>query len=299
MTTGQTVVTVLDDNTRVVVVYDGPRGDTGPQGAAGPAGSDGKSITPRGDWVNNQLYVSGDAVASRTANNPGLKTLWIVRDGKTPAVGVAPHEAPTDWMEVGAASTDATASGVLRVIQTTHPFTEVGQLAAFSEATGEYQLADARDRDLMPVAMIREIVDADEFAIQFDGIVPDVSPANILLDPPPPLGRGEGSWVPGVLYYLSSSPGMLQERDPALDGYFSVPVAIASQPSSLDPQVPADLSLLGWGPDNLRAPVRISATAPPNPTPGQFWFRTDAYPGLYVAIADPTETLVMWVEANG
>ena len=291
------VVSLSPNQTRVIRILEGPKGPQGDQGEDGAPGADGASITVRGPWASNQAYSPGDAVTSRTVNNPGLTALWIVMEGKEPEQGVPPHEALDDWTEIGAAEVDSTTAGVVRITQASHPFQYTGQIVAFSEVTGRYELADARDNGLLPVGVVREVNDAATFAIQFSGLLPDVVPTNVFFDPAPPAGRGIGDWIPGRVYFVSSIPGMVQERNPALDGYASVPIYVPAQRPPVDPPVPADLIILPFDRSSGRE-TTVSATAPLNPRPGDHWFRTDRYAGLYVAVRDPTDTQTLWVQAN-
>ncbi len=63
MSIQQSQLTILEDGVRLITVHGGPRGLQGPPGDPGDDGAAGRSITVKGDWINNQTYVSGDALA--------------------------------------------------------------------------------------------------------------------------------------------------------------------------------------------------------------------------------------------
>lgn len=285
-------ITVFQDSVQLVTVYDGPRGAQGVPGAPGEPGQDGVSITIRGPWASNVSYGPGSAVSAPSRDNPSLVSLFLLRTGKEATVGIAPRLDPDAWMEVGGGGGDGSAS-LIRVVQVNHPFTEKGQPVAFSQQTGRYEVAHAGDRDLAGIGVIREVVDTTEFLYQVGGEVPEVSPL-LLFDPPPPAGRGVGDWVPGSIYYLSTVPGMYQERPPLGATGFSQPMIIATG----NPEVgqPANLLMLTWGPDDRTAP---SDTPPAEPREGDLWYRRGSWPGLYVALFDVSSTQLMWVQTNG
>lgn len=279
-----TLTTVLEDGIQLVVVYGGPRGLPGPKGGAGDEGADGRSIRILGPWSGLVAYGPGDAVTSRGLDAPGVDSLWLVRESGDPTPGTAPHLEPTEWVEVG---TGAGGFGpVWHVQQLLHPFTRIGQPACFSPVTGRYEVADTRDVRTLPIALVREIVDNGHVVLQAAGEVPGIDPALIV---------GGGAWQPGIIYYASTVPGMLQTTDPGTAGWISQPVLIPTRVTA-DGQVG---TILGWGPEGRLPPGTVGAAPPTQPRVGDLWYRTDAWPGLYVRVLDDTGTLAMWVQANG
>jgi hypothetical protein len=288
-----TQVAVLTQETQLIVVYDGPRGLPGREGNPGLPGTPGRSITVLGDWNNQLLYAPGNAVTSRSLLSPSLTALWIVRDGGQPTVGRAPHLDPSEWSEVSAGG-EGGAGAVYRVAQLGHPFTTVGQPVARSERTGRYELADARDVDLLAIGVVAEVPSLDEFAVQVSGRLVNAGPL-LIFDPAAPAGRGSSDWILGRVYYLSTVPGMYEAATPSQPGAYFLPMVV--------PVSPTELVLLTWGPENLQTPVDIPAVdigAGIIPgREGQLWYRRQDRPGLYVALWDATRTRLMWVMANG
>lgn len=285
--------TVIEQDTQMIVVFDGPRGLPGGPGTPGSPGSPGRSIVVRGDWNNVVQYGPGDAVTSRSLQSPGLTSLWIVKDAGNPTVGTAPHLQPTEWSEVSAGG-DSAGGAIYRVTQAGHPFTMVGEPVARSSVTGAYQLADARQEDLLGIGVVCEIVSANEFAIQTSGRVIHTG-GLIIFDPVPPAGRSSADWVPGRIYYLSTRPGMFEIDKPTDPAAFIQPMVM---PISM-----TEFLLLSWGPSNTETPVDVPPVdveaAPVPGREGQLWFRRADHPGLYVALYDATGTTLMWVQANG
>jgi hypothetical protein len=247
----------------------------------------------RGPWNNQIEYGPGDAVTSRSLASPGLTSLWIVRDGGNPTIGRAPHEEPSEWSEVSAGG-DSAGGAVYRVDQVGHPFTMIGEPVAKSEATGRYELADARSKDLLAIGVVCDIPGPNEFAIQTSGRVKHTG-GLLIFDPVPPAGRASADWIPGRVYYLSTRPGMYEADQPSAPGAYFQPVVV--------PVSPTEFVILSWGPENLDTPVDIPAVETAlGVVPGregQLWYRRIDNPGLYVALWDETRTRLMWVQANG
>lgn len=286
---GPQQVTVQHGGNEVVVVYGGPRGRRGLPGGDGEDGLPGASITVRGAWNNALTYVRGDAVQSRTLASPGLQALWIVKEDGEPTVGFPPHLQPSQWVEISSTSTSADGA-IYRVTQINHPFTAIGQPAAFSATTGRYELADARDPGLLAMGLICEILGPEDFAFQMTGRMNNVD-RFLIFDPSSPAERGLQDWVPGTTYYLSTVPGMVQVASPRAGGAIEMPLVT---PINED----GDLLILTWGPSIQFPPASVG----PLPAPrreGEQAYRTDAYPGLYIALFDATRTQLMWVQTNG
>lgn len=284
---------VLGQDPNLIVIYDGPRGLPGGKGNPGGDGTDGRSIAVLGDWNNQLQYVPGNAVTSRSLNSPGLTSLWIVRDGAVPTVGLAPHLEALAWSEVSAGG-DSAGGAIYRVSQVGHPFTMVGQAVARSERTGRYELADARDKDLLALGVVCDIVSVNEFALQTSGRLIHTG-GLLIFDPVPPAGRSSEDWVLGRAYYLSTRPGMYEAAEPTVPGAYFQPMVVAVSQT--------ELVLLTWGPENAQSPVEV----PPVEVAGglvpgregQLWYRRSDRPGLYVALWDATRTRLMWVQTNG
>lgn len=281
-----TLTAILEDGTRLIVIYDGPRGLPGLDGDPGAPGEPGRSINILGPWASHTTYVSGDAVTSRALAAPGVDSLWIVRDGATPTPGVAPHLEPANWSEVGGGAGGGLGP-VWTVTQAPHPFTKVGEPVTFSMATGQYEVANASFTDQMAIALVRDIVDAGHFVLQSAGEIPEVDPALIV---------GGGAWEPGRIYFLSTVGGMLQTADPGLDGWLSQPLLVPTREQPTGVQIG---TILGWGPDGRLPAGTVGPTPPPLAQVGDIWYRTDAWPGLYIRVLDETGTVGMWVQANG
>jgi hypothetical protein len=276
------LIAIDDGGVQLVVVYDGPRGAPGTPGAPGAAGDDGTSIQVLGEWNDATTYVHGNAVTSRGAAAPGIDSLWFVRLGYAPTVGVPPHLEPAKWSEVG---TGADALGpVWHVAQINHGFTMVGQPAYFSPVSSRYELADTRYAERLAIAAVREITDTNNLVLQVGGVLPGLDPGVIYGDPP---------WQPGRIYYLSTVPGRLQLEDPGLAGRISQPFLV---PTDAD----GDLGiLLDWGPEMRLPAVFVNSEPPSSPEQGMLWYRTDAWPGLYIYLLDASGVTGMWVQTNG
>lgn len=283
----ETIVT--DGGTQIVAVYGGPRGIQGATGATGAAGSDGSSISVKGDWNSGTTYTPGDAVSSRSLYNPGIKSLWIVKDGQTPTVGIAPHLEPSKWVEVAGGDLSQQFLGTtLPVYQLTHSFTSVGQPVSFNVSTGRYELADARYDGRLCIGVVADVTDANNFLLQFSGRIMDVDPVLI---------SDASSWTLGAVYYLSTSMGFYQESDPSVDGWRAQP---AVMPIDIDGVTGfADLLILSFGVDSLTPKALHQNQSYPIPRrEGDLWFRHDDYPGLYVSVENAVGSL-KWVQANG
>lgn len=285
--------TVLEQQPNLIVVYDGPRGLPGREGDPGDDGAPGRSITVLGDWNNQLQYVPGNAVTSRSLNSPGLTSLWIVKDGQTPTVGLAPHLEAFAWSEISAGG-DSAGGAIYRVNQVGHPFTMIGEAVGRSERTGRYEQADARDKDLLAIGVVCDIAGPNEFAVQTSGRVIHTG-GLLIFDPVPPAGRSSNDWVLGRVYYLSTRPGMFEAQEPSTPGAYFQPMVV--------PVTQTEFVLLSWGPENLQTPVDIPAVETSlGVVPGregQLWYRRIDHPGLYVALWDETRTRLMWVQANG
>lgn len=285
--------TVLEQDPNLIVIYDGPRGLPGAKGNPGGDGAPGRSIIVRGDWNNTVQYGPGDAVTSRSLASPGLTALWIVRDGGTPTIGLAPHEDTPQWSEISAGG-DSAGGAIYRVSQVAHPFTMIGEPVGRSERTGNYERADAREKDLLAIGVVCDIPSPDEFAVQTSGRVIHTG-GLLIFDPVPPAGRGSADWVLGRIYYLSTRPGMFEVDQPSAPGAYFQPVVV--------PISQTEFVLLSWGPENLATPVDIPAVETDQGVipgrEGQLWYRRIDNPGLYVALWDETRTRLMWVQANG
>lgn len=284
---------VLEQDPNLIVIYDGPRGLPGREGDPGDDGTPGRSITVLGDWNNQLQYVPGSAVTSRSLNSPGLTSLWIVRDGAIPTVGLAPHLEQFAWSEISAGG-DSAGGAIYRVSQVGHGFTMVGEPVARSEVTGRYQLADARDKDLLALGVVCDIPNPNEFAVQTSGRVIHTG-GLLIFDPVPPAGRSSNDWSLGRIYYLSTRPGMYEADQPSAPGAYLQPVVV--------PISQTEFVLLSWGPENLDTPVDIPAVETDQGVvpgrEGQLWYRRNDNPGLYVALWDEGRTRLMWVQTNG
>jgi len=285
--------TVLERDPNLIVIYDGPRGLPGAKGNPGGDGAPGRSIIVRGDWNNTVQYGPGDAVTSRSLASPGLTALWIVKDGGTPTIGLAPHLDTAQWSEISAGG-DSAGGAIYRVQQVAHPFTMIGEPVARSEVTGRYELADARQKDLLAIGVVCDITNPNEFAVQTSGRVIHTG-GLLIFDPVPPAGRASSDWILGRVYYLSTRPGMFEGDQPSAPGAYFQPVAV--------PISQTEFVLLSWGPENLDTPVDIPAVETDQGVipgrEGQLWYRRNDNPGLYVALWDETRTRLMWVQANG
>lgn len=285
--------TILEQNPNLIVVYDGPRGLPGAPGTPGDPGTPGRSIIVRGDWNNTVQYGQGDAVTSRSLVSPGLTSLWIVRDGAVPTVGLAPHLEPVAWSEISAGG-DSAGGAIYRVQQIAHPFTMVGEPVALSTATGRYELADASLQTLLGIGVVCDITSPNEFAVQTSGRLIHTG-GLLIFDPVPPAGRSSADWVIGRVYYLSTRPGMYEVDPPTEPGAYIQPMVV---PISM-----TELVLLSWGPNNLDTPVDVIVNEPVGgPVPGRegdLWYRRSDNPGLYVALWDEAMTRLMWVQTNG
>lgn len=170
----------------------------------------------------------------------------------------------------------------------------VGEPVARSELTGRYQLADARDKDLLAIGVVCDIPNVNEFAVQTSGRVIHTG-GLLIFDPVPPAGRSSADWLLGRVYYLSTRPGMYEADQPSAPGAYFQPVAV--------PISQTEFVLLSWGPENLDTPVDIPAVETDQGVipgrEGQLWYRRSDNPGLYVALFDATRTRLMWVMANG
>lgn len=278
---------LLEESPVLLVVYDGPRGQPGADGDDGDEGPPGQSIDVLGDWNGSAEYGPGDAVTSRSLNSPGLTALWIVKNNGSPTIGVAPHLEPAEWSEISAG--EGSSGAIYRVQQVFHPFTIVGEAVARSEVTGRYELADASSRDRLAIGVVAEIINSSEFAIQVGGRLVNAGEL-LVFDPDPPAGRGS-DWEPGKVYYLSTSLGGYQLARPTAPGSYFQPMVM--------PISQTELILLNWGPENALPPVAVVDTTPVPGFEGQLWYRTDAFPGLYVAVFDEGSSTLMWVQSNG
>jgi hypothetical protein len=293
-------VTVFENDVQMIVVYDGPRGLKGVDGDPGPKGPKGTSIRPLGAWQNNVQYVTADAVTWRSSVNPNVDALYIAREGATPSVGLQPHLDPASWMETYAPNTTDHLGPVWQVTQLGHPFTMIGQPACFNPDTGFYQLADARYETRLMIGIVIDIPDGDHVTFQAAGELPYLDP-HLIFDPVAGdgSGRDDSDWIPGKLYYLSSVPGLVQEEPPSRDGWIDQFVLVPTENNG-------DGSMRGvivtWGPGGDGASIVWGGAAadidpPPNPKPGQLWYRQDDFPGLYVWLEGPLSA--NWVQANG
>lgn len=295
-------VAVFDADTDMVVVYDGPRGQTGPDGPVGPVGPKGDGFVARGDWQNNLAYTENDTVVATSSVNANIDSLWIVREGQTPTVGVEPKDEPSAWMEVGSPRTTDGLGPVWEVTQLAHPFTMVGQPATFNPGTGSYELADARYPERLMYGVVLDIPDANTVVFQAAGELAYVDPF-VIYDPATAAGRSDADWVPGQIYYLSSAPGMIQVEKPSAAGWIDQPVLV---PTETNGDGTTRAVIIPWGPggggggglnnDNSGA-HEGEVSPPPNPSIGDLWFRQDDYPGIYIYLEGPNGDY--WVQANG
>lgn len=275
-------VQIINTPTRMVQVFAGPRGPSGASGSNGANGADGTSFRALGAWSSLVTYVTGNAVTARSLADPSVNSLWIVKDAQSPAVGVEPYLDTISWQEL---TGGASSAGTLAVSQVGHGFTSIGQPVAFDLSTGAYEPADARALRLVTTGVVSAINDVDNFSIQFSGRVIGAQASAI---------TGAAAWVEGEVYFLSSVPGQVQTAAPSENGYYAQIVAIA-----LAAGATSDLLLILGTPSNASAPVVFGDNPPVAQREGLLWFRTDNHPGLYVSRYDVTETLLMWVQANG
>lgn len=275
---------------RVVVVYDAPRGAHGLKGDEGDQGEPGLGITILGPWNSGTTYTSGDAVTARSTAAAGISSLFLVVTGTSPTVGVEPRLEPASWAEIGPTDTEQALGGPLwDVQQIDHGFTKLGQPACFDPDTSRWGTASAAEYlERLALGFVREIKTPDRVILQSAGRLPDVDPL-LVVDPPI-----AGTWELGQVYYLSDAEGMLQLRDPILDGWVSQPALI---PIGISPSTGKHQAIItSWGPDR-RQPTHIGELPPPNPREGYFWYRTSEHVGLYICIEQVNGTY--WVQTNG
>lgn len=135
--------------------------------------------------------------------NPGVSGLEITPDASQAAPVASFGKAIIDQYGVPGGTFG---NQTFRVNQSTHGFTNVGTAIAFDEPN--WIAADPTDPALTGkvLAVVREVVDANNFDAQLTGLVPNLSVTAF---------EG-GSRTPGAVYYASSvTPGKLTENVPA------------------------------------------------------------------------------------
>jgi len=272
-----------------LIIHDSERGPPGPPGADGSDGTDGTGINVRGQFQLGNTYAPNDAVSFRSSGTPAVTSLYIQRTSvaASPAL-IEPQADPGRWIEVGAYEFGNLFGAIWEVLQIAHPFTRIGEPAAFYPSTGRYELADARQRERVGYAVVREVKGPDRVVLQSSGEIPNIDQQIIY--------PGSSTWQRGSIYYVSSVPGSLQLAMPSRDSYFDNPILV---PTEQDP-VTLDWRgvVLAWGIGNDTVPVPVVGAAPPTqPRAGDLWFRTTFAPGLYIYYDDGTNAY--WVQTNG
>jgi len=156
----------------------------------------------------------------------------------------------------------------------THPFSAVGQAAAFDGTT--WTLAQAGDPDLQVVALVQEIIDVNTIVLRAAGLMTDLSPSAF----------AGGLVIPGRTYYVSST----------------VPGQLTSAPGA-----ESDIALLVTGPTegvvtipngiDGAARASIGPTFPVDPGDGFLFYKTTETVGLYIYLDDGDSQ--QWVQAGG
>lgn len=194
--------TIYDNEVRTVVIHKGVRGARGLEGEEGDQGPPGDSINMVGLWQSGATYGPLDAVTWRSSALKGVDSLYIQISAWPEEVSTTPpNEDPARWGEVGLTTDEGLLGGVWRVSQASHPFTAIGQPAAFT--AGGYVLANASVPNLYGIALVREVVDANTFILQSTGGIPSAE-----------ASVGLGGFIEGQLYYVSTSAGFLTADPP-------------------------------------------------------------------------------------
>jgi hypothetical protein len=228
--------------TQAVLVHDGRRGAVGPDGPAGDQGDTGQSINMRGVWVGGLVYGPEDAVTWRSSAVQGISSLYVQNADQPASVSsTPPQDDPGRWSEVGVYDLNNVTGAICNVTQASHGFTKIGTPIAMSSLSGEWQKADNRVSNATPVAVVREVVDADNFIAQTNGEVTNIDPSIITIG---------GDWELGRLYYIAAQAGMVQPFEPTDTSTNSQPILIPSRENGSSVSGVA----LPWRPIDLAQP---------------------------------------------
>lgn len=199
--------TAFSSSVRTVYIHNGPRGPQGLPGDTGPQGPQGPGVNVLGNWVNGTTYGPLDAVTYRSSLMDGVDSLYIQKSSEASSVSTTPpHEDPSRWEEIGSVSFGNAFGGIWEVYQFNHGFEYVGTPVAFDFATQTYISADADATGDLGIAVVREVIDDDRVILQSTGSVPYIDSRVIYPD--------GSSWTQGVIYYVSTVRGRLQETPP-------------------------------------------------------------------------------------
>ena len=189
--------------TAVNILFGGRQGRPGVKGDQGLPGPIGPGFRAKGVFVSGDEYGPGDAVQAEASSIAGVQSLYIQRSQVplSPAVA-APRNEQFRWIEIGVFDLANFTGAVWRVTQIAHGFTGVGQPVAFSPVVERWVQASNKIGEQPAVAVVREIISADEVLLQGSGEISNLDPGIIF---PQPVSEFE----PGRFYYVSSVNGRL------------------------------------------------------------------------------------------
>jgi len=209
---------IIPQDVKMVIVHDGSRGPKGEQGVGVP-GPDGDPIVVLGPWVSGTVYAPLDAVTDRSSGSTSTQSLWIQKSSVPAAVSTTrPFQDQTRWSEIGVTDISSVTGAIWTISQAFHPFTKVGQPAAFDGVAGKWLLGDNRDNGVTVVAVVRQVIDDTLVVLQSSGEIADIDPTII---------TPSGVWEQGKVYYVSATTGFIQTTPPA-DGLIQ-PLLVATQ----------------------------------------------------------------------
>lgn len=189
---------------RTATVFNGARGPQGRPGDEGPAGPSGLGVNVLGDWMSGANYGPNDAVFYTSSVMEGVTNLYIQRTDVAASVSTTPpSQDGARWVETGFTDFGDAFGNVWQVTQPGHGFTVVGTTVSWDEAFNVYIKANSTPASDLPVAVIREIPDANTFILQSSGLLPVIDAAVV---------DGGGGLVDGAVYYqrlnglVSSTP---------------------------------------------------------------------------------------------
>jgi len=178
---------------RMVMVYDGMRGDAGARGEAGPKGDTGDSFRERGTWSSGSSYAPLDVVSAQSSIAQGITNLFIQKSNAPEAVSTTqPKDDPGRWDEIGYTEFGNALGNLWEVEQTAHGFTEIGKPLTFDGASGRYINGDPAGASTAPFCVIRDIPSPNTLVLQSSGLLPNPS-SSLLVE--------GGGWLEDTVYY--------------------------------------------------------------------------------------------------
>ena len=208
------VGTIYDSTIPTVIVHNGLRGAQGLVGDKGDGGDPGDSINVTGQWQSGATYGPLDAVTWRSSGSEGVQSLFVQISSVPASVSTTePQDEPARWSEIGLTEVNGALGSVWRVVQPGHGFLSTGTPVAYTAGSG-YVPASASNPATVPIALVREVVDANEFILQSSGGMPLAD--DVVSD--------TGSFVDGAFYYVSAVAGLLTQTAPTGAGQIAVKI---------------------------------------------------------------------------